>query len=291
MVRLKVTGSAIGNSKRANPTKSHLKSENPDPDLYYIRAHLRFSSEKYLALNLLCPYLPPLFHSLSLKPPNKTAKATFFTKMFIMQLPNFNFTSFLLVSEFILHRLFLFSVGETGWLIALGLKYNYITPRKSYELQGMFQTCSDAMKIDLPFENIKERMNRQEAARKEKEEEKENMKLTPNKINSDHMDKYSWVQDNQEVNVTITASPETKSSDVLSDIQTNYLKVWLKDQDPFIEGLLFEDIVEEDSNVSLDLQNRIIVHLIKKDGTIWWESLLKEQQRVPGPRKLSEKVS
>ncbi|KAK6135205.1 hypothetical protein DH2020_031050 [Rehmannia glutinosa] len=57
----------------------------------------------------------------------------------------------------------------------------------------------------------------------------------PNKGNGLDMDKYSWGQSLQEVNISVPVPPGTKSRLITCDIKKNHLKVGLKGQPPVIE--------------------------------------------------------
>ncbi|XP_059441762.1 protein BOBBER 1-like [Corylus avellana] len=114
---------------------------------------------------------------------------------------------------------------------------------------NLFETESAEKQIMSLAHSIKERIEAEEAAEKkkrlkqqakkkaayEKEQEKQK-KLVPNTGNGMDMKNYSWGQSLQEVTINVPIPPGTKSSAVLCDIKTNYLKIGLKGQPPIIDG-------------------------------------------------------
>lgn len=57
----------------------------------------------------------------------------------------------------------------------------------------------------------------------------------PNNANGLDMDKYSWGQSLQEVNITVPVPPGTKSRFITCEIKKNHLKVGVKGQPPVID--------------------------------------------------------
>lgn len=57
----------------------------------------------------------------------------------------------------------------------------------------------------------------------------------PNKGNGLDLEKYSWTQTLQEINVIVPVPNGTKSRFVICDIKKNHLKVGLKGQPPIID--------------------------------------------------------
>lgn len=57
----------------------------------------------------------------------------------------------------------------------------------------------------------------------------------PNKGNGLDMEKYTWGQSLQEVNISVPVSPGTKSRFITCEIKKKYLKVGLKGQPPVVE--------------------------------------------------------
>ncbi|KAJ6677341.1 NUCLEAR MIGRATION PROTEIN NUDC [Salix viminalis] len=143
-----------------------------------------------------------------------------------------------------------------------------------------------------------EKEKEKEKAKKEKmdenEKEEESAKRVPNKGNGLDLEKYSWTQTLQEVNVQIPVPSGTKSRFVVCDIKKNHLKVGIKGQPPIIEGEPYKPIKVDDCYWSIEDQNTISILLTKHDQMDWWKSLVKgdpeiDTQKVePENSKLSE---
>jgi hypothetical protein len=143
------------------------------------------------------------------------------------------------------------------------------------ENSNLFKTESAEKQIMSLVHSIKERIEAEEAAEKkkkclkqdaekkaayEKEQEKEKekeKKLVPNTGNGLDMENYSWGQSLQEVTINVPIPPGTKSSAVLCDIKTNYLKIGLKGQLPIIEGELYKAVKVNDCFWSLEDRREI----------------------------------
>ncbi|KAL8252000.1 hypothetical protein R6Q59_035693 [Mikania micrantha] len=113
----------------------------------------------------------------------------------------------------------------------------------------------------------------------ENDDDKKGLRV-PNKGNGLDMDNYSWVQSLQEVNVTISVPPGTKSRFVACEIKKNHLKVGLKGQPPILEGELYKAVKVDDSFWCLEDQNAITVLLTKQDQMEWWKYLVKGEPEI-----------
>ncbi|KAK9914489.1 hypothetical protein M0R45_038264 [Rubus argutus] len=141
-----------------------------------------------------------------------------------------------------------------------------------------------------------------EAKNKDKDKDKEetpkveekNGKKVPNKGNGLDLEKYSWTQSLQEVNIIIPVPAGTKSRDIVYDAKKNYLKVGLKGQPLIIDGELFQSIKPDDCLWSIEDQTAVSILLTKHNQMEWWKALLKgdpeiDTQKVePEPSKLSD---
>ncbi|KAL6223075.1 hypothetical protein ACLB2K_006465 [Fragaria x ananassa] len=105
-------------------------------------------------------------------------------------------------------------------------------------------------------------------------------KLVPNKGNGLDLEKYSWTQSLQEVNIMIPVPAGTKSRD--------------GQPAPIIDGDLFQSIKPDECLWSIEDQSAVSVLLTKQNQTDWWKSLVKgdpeiDTQKVePEPSKLSD---
>ncbi|KAJ9168182.1 hypothetical protein P3X46_019741 [Hevea brasiliensis] len=114
----------------------------------------------------------------------------------------------------------------------------------------------------------------------EKEEESGARGAVPNKGNGLDLEKYSWTQTLQEVNVLVPVLVGTKSRFVVCDIKKNHLKVGLKGQPPIIEGELYKPIKVDDCYWSIEDQNTISILLTKHDQMEWWKCLVKGDPEI-----------
>ncbi|CAL0319507.1 unnamed protein product [Lupinus luteus] len=128
----------------------------------------------------------------------------------------------------------------------------------------------------------------------EEEKEEESSVRVPNKGNGLDLEKYSWTQSLQEVNVNIPVPEGTKARFLTVEIKKNHLKVGLKGQPPIIEGDLYKSVKPDDCYWSIEDQKAISILLTKHDQMEWWKCLVKgdpeiDTQKVePENSKLSD---
>ncbi|XP_050387790.1 protein BOBBER 1 [Argentina anserina] len=124
--------------------------------------------------------------------------------------------------------------------------------------------------------------------------EEKSGKRVPNKGNGLDMEKYSWTQSLQEVNIIIPVPAGTKSRDIVYEAKKNRLKFGLKGQPLIIDGELFQSIKPDDCLWSIEDQTAVSILLTKHNQLEWWKALLKgdpeiDTQKVePEPSKLSD---
>ncbi|XP_027332679.1 protein BOBBER 1-like isoform X2 [Abrus precatorius] len=129
-----------------------------------------------------------------------------------------------------------------------------------------------------------------------KEEKKKGQESTtvPNKGNGLDLEKYSWTQTLQEVNVSVPVPTGTKSRFVICEIKKNHLKVGLKGQPPIIDGEVYRPVKPDDCYWSIEDQNTVSILLTKHDQMEWWKCVVKgdpeiDTQKVePENSKLSD---
>ncbi|XP_057774223.1 protein BOBBER 2-like isoform X2 [Salvia miltiorrhiza] len=102
----------------------------------------------------------------------------------------------------------------------------------------------------------------------------------PNQANGLDMDKYSWGQSLQEVNITVPVPPGTKSRFIACEIKKNHLKVGIKGQTPVIDGDLFQSVKVDDCFWSLEDQKSISILLTKQNQMEWWKYLVKGEPEI-----------
>ncbi|KAK7320824.1 hypothetical protein VNO77_30658 [Canavalia gladiata] len=128
----------------------------------------------------------------------------------------------------------------------------------------------------------------------EKKKDQEGSSIVLNKGNGMDLEKYSWTQTLQEVNVNVPVPSGTKSRFVICEIKKNRLKVGLKGQSPIIDGELYRPIKPDDCYWSIEDQNTLSILLTKHDQMEWWKCLVKgdpeiDTQKVePENSKLSD---
>ncbi|XAR71634.1 hypothetical protein NMG60_11018001 [Bertholletia excelsa] len=124
--------------------------------------------------------------------------------------------------------------------------------------------------------SVKEDKNEEQADDNTKTEGKR----APNRGNGLDLDKYSWGQSLQEVNINVPVPPGTKSRFVACEIKKNHLKVGLKGQPPIIDGDLFQSVKVEDCFWSLEDQKSISVLLTKQNQMEWWKYVVKGEPEI-----------
>ncbi|KAL0318009.1 UNVERIFIED_CONTAM: protein BOBBER 1 [Sesamum angustifolium] len=114
----------------------------------------------------------------------------------------------------------------------------------------------------------------------------------PNKGNGLDMDKYSWGQSLQEVNISVPVPPGTKSRFITCEIKKKHLKVGLKGQPPVIDGELYQPVKVDDCFWSLEIIGQLISRLLAEDQKSisilltkhnqmeWWKYLVKGEPEI-----------
>ncbi|KAH6809699.1 HSP20-like chaperones superfamily protein [Perilla frutescens var. frutescens] len=126
------------------------------------------------------------------------------------------------------------------------------------------------------------------------EVEEKNGPRAPNEGNGLDMDKYSWGQSLQEVNITVPVPPGTKSRFIACEIKKNHIKVGIKGQAPVIDGELFQPVKVDDCFWSLEDQKSVSILLTKQNQMQWWKYLVKGEPEIdtqkaePESSKLSD---
>ncbi|KAK7384930.1 hypothetical protein VNO78_30633 [Psophocarpus tetragonolobus] len=115
------------------------------------------------------------------------------------------------------------------------------------------------------------------AKEKEQKDQEENI---PNDGNGMDLEKYSWTQDLQEVNVSVPVPTGTKSRFVTCDIKKNHLKVGLKGQPPIIDGELHKAVKPDECYWNIEDQNTISILLTKLHQLEWWKCIVKGDPEI-----------
>ncbi|XP_045792717.1 protein BOBBER 1-like [Trifolium pratense] len=120
-------------------------------------------------------------------------------------------------------------------------------------------------------------------AKKDKEDEKKDQESSlaaPNKGNGMDLEKYSWTQTLQELNVNVPVPHGTKSRFLTCEIKKNHLTVGLKGQPPIIDGELYKSIKPDECYWSIEDQSVVSILLTKHDQMDWWKCLVKGDPEI-----------
>ncbi|XP_027338843.1 protein BOBBER 1 [Abrus precatorius] len=138
----------------------------------------------------------------------------------------------------------------------------------------------DELKATEEREKAQKRLKEEKELKVEEANREESGSIVPNKGNGLDLDKYSWTQTLQEVNVNVPVPNGTKSRFVICEIKKNHLKVGLKGQPPIIEGELHRPVKPDDCYWSIEDQSAISILLTKHDQMEWWKCLVKGDPQI-----------
>lgn len=117
--------------------------------------------------------------------------------------------------------------------------------------------------------------------------------MEPNKGHGGDHDKYSWTQQLSELEIEIPFPKETKSRDLVIDIQKRRLKAGLKGLDPILDGELFNEIKPDECSWTID-KGIVSITLFKINSMEWWPRVVLNEPEIdtkkinPESSKLSD---
>ncbi|KAK7377361.1 hypothetical protein VNO80_02784 [Phaseolus coccineus] len=146
-------------------------------------------------------------------------------------------------------------------------------------------SMANAAKVNVTAETAEKKnkeveASKEDAAAVEKKKGQESASIVPNSGNGLDLEKYSWAQTLEEVNVSVPVPTGTKSRFAICDIKKNHLKVGLKGQPPIIDGELYESIKPDDCYWSIEDQNTISILLTKHNQMDWWKCVVKGDPEI-----------
>lgn len=117
--------------------------------------------------------------------------------------------------------------------------------------------------------------------------------MEPNKGHGGNHEKYSWTQQLSELEIEVPFPTGTKSKDVVVDIQKKSLKIGLKNEDPVLDGELYNEVKPADCSWTID-KGIINVTLFKINTMEWWPRVVAGEPEIdtkkinPESSKLSD---
>jgi len=108
----------------------------------------------------------------------------------------------------------------------------------------------------------------------EEEDEADKGKMKPNDRNGADLDKYSWGQTLQEVELRVPLGGAFKTKDLIVNIEKKHLKVGVKGQTPIIDGDFPKDVKVDESTWVLQDKKAVMINLEKINQMEWWSKLV-----------------
>lgn len=112
-------------------------------------------------------------------------------------------------------------------------------------------------------------------------EEEDKGKIQPNAGNGCDLDKYSWTQTLQELEVTIPLPRRVKSREVLVEFSKTKLKAGFRSAESLIiDGDLCKQIKVDECSWYLDNEKAIVLQMEKINQMEWWPKLVKSDPEI-----------
>merc|ERR1712226_1053775 len=99
-------------------------------------------------------------------------------------------------------------------------------------------------------------------------------KMKPNDGNGADLDKYSWTQTLQEIELRVPLGGAYKSKDLNVSIEKKHIKIGIKGKEAIIDGDLPKEVKLEESTWTLQDKKIAMVQLEKVNQMEWWSKLV-----------------
>jgi len=110
--------------------------------------------------------------------------------------------------------------------------------------------------------------------KEDEEDEDDKGKMKPNSGNGADLDKYSWTQTLQEVELRVPLGGAYKSRDIVVNIEKKHLKVGIKGQPLIIDGDFPKEVKLEESVWALEDKKSLLINIEKVNKMEWWNQLV-----------------
>lgn len=117
--------------------------------------------------------------------------------------------------------------------------------------------------------------------------------MEPNKGHGGDLEKYSWTQQLSELEIEIPFPAGTKSKDLIIDIQKKSLRAGLKNQEPILQGELYNEVKPAECSWTID-KGVVTITLFKINTMEWWPRVVTSEPEIdtkkinPESSKLSD---
>jgi len=108
----------------------------------------------------------------------------------------------------------------------------------------------------------------------EEEDEADKGKMKPNDGNGADLEKYSWTQTLQEIELRVPLGGAYKSKDLNVSIEKKHIKIGIKGKEPIIDGDLLKEVKLEESTWTLQDKKIMMVQLEKVNQMEWWSKMV-----------------
>jgi len=108
----------------------------------------------------------------------------------------------------------------------------------------------------------------------EEEDEADKGKMKPNDGNGADLEKYSWTQTLQEIELRVPLGGAYKSKDLNVSIEKKHIKIGIKGKEPIIDGDLPKEVKLEESTWTLQDKKIMMVQLEKVNQMEWWSKMV-----------------